>query len=253
MPPYTSPLKLGPSFRDWTLLALGIGFVVMGLVIVPSNHDVGIVTIAFFGACSLTFASTVLRKLRYSRHRTLHAEVVGGIPIRPSRTRILGLGLSVFFLGAILVLFGQRSGVVMWYIAWLIALAGALVLFGLATRRIPTGFIQFDPEGITIGQKHFAYQIPFASIVRVASWELHDNPALGIWVTHNDAVIAIPPECQAKVLKHLATNEHWLGAPVALMMTHYELDLPPLICALERYIADPSARSELGRKKLGRK
>src|SRR6266568_9091794 len=82
----------GPGIRDWALLAIGVGFTGAGLLILPFNPNVGIVTIALFGLSAVVFATTIVRKLRFRRPRPLRAEIVGGVPIRRSRAIVLGRG-----------------------------------------------------------------------------------------------------------------------------------------------------------------
>src|SRR5215475_4487259 len=56
-----------PGLRDWILLGIAATFVLAGMVAFPSNPNVGIVTMAFFGLCGAVFASTIIRKLRFRR------------------------------------------------------------------------------------------------------------------------------------------------------------------------------------------
>jgi hypothetical protein len=109
-----------PSVGDWVLLAIGSGFVALGIFIFPSHHDVGIVTISFFGLCAVTFADTIVRKLRFRRLRPLHAEIVGGVPIRPSKLVLGRLSASIFVFGVLLVRFGGSYGAGFVCIAWLL-------------------------------------------------------------------------------------------------------------------------------------
>jgi hypothetical protein len=96
----------------------------------------------------------------------------------------------------------------------------------------------------------WAYTIPWDGISRIGASEFHDNAALLIWLHHADVVNAHPPERKNQVVKHLASNLRWVGAPVMLLTSQYRMDLPLLVQALERYITDPSARTELSRKPL---
>jgi hypothetical protein len=102
-------------------------------------------------------------------------------------------------LGSILVGFGRSYGLVFWSIAWFVAVVGAVVSLGVVAGRLPVGYVQFDPPGITIGGRRWSFTIPW------------------------DRVARLPP-----------------GG----------MDLPLLMRALERYVADPSSRSELARPKL---
>ncbi len=236
-----------PGIRDWALLAIGVGFTGAGLLILPFDRNVGIVTIAFFGLCAVVLATKIVRKLRFRRPRPLRAEIVGGVPIRPSRAIAFGLGASLFALGAILVTFGRGYGVTFWSISWLVMAVGSALSIGIAVGWLPVGFIRFDPPGITIARRRWSYTIPWDCISGIAPGELHHNPVLYVWLDNPHAVDAHPPECKEQVVKHLASNARWVGAHVMLMTSQYRLELPLLVQALERYLADPSARAELAR------
>lgn len=239
-----------PDLRDWALLAIGVAFVVMGLVILPSKPDVGIVTLAFFGLCTAVFASTIIRKLAYRRPRPLKVEIVGGVPIRQSLVVTLTLGGALLATGAILVAFGRSYGLVFWSLSWIIAITGAALLLGRALGFVGTGYLQFDPEGITLGQRGWAYTAPWEQIIEVRETEYNSNPLLLIWLLKLESVVAEPPAARARVLAHLIRNTAYLGAPIAIMTSQYGLDLPLLSAAVKRYASDPSARAELGQRLL---
>src|ERR1700730_3283064 len=236
-----------PGIRDWTLLGIAVTFVLAGLFILPSDLNVGIVTIAFFGLCATVFAATITRKLRSHRLRPLLVEIVGGVPIRPSRTRALAVGGSAALLGVGLVAFGRSYAAVFWSIGWFLAAAGCLTLLGLAVGWLPVGYIQFDPPGITIARRGWAYTIPWDGISRISAGEIHGNAALFIWLHEPGAVRAHPPERKAQAAKHLSANTRLVGAPFLLLTSQYGMDLPLLMQAVERYVSDPAARAELAR------
>jgi uncharacterized membrane protein len=239
-----------PGMRDWALLGIGVTFVLTGLLVLPSNPNVGIVTIAFFGPCAMVFATSIVRKFRFRRLRALRVEIIGGVPIRPSRATVFVFGASLAMMGIVLVAFGRSYGIVFWALAWLIAIAGFATLLGLAAGWLPVGYLQFDPPGITIGRRGWAYTVPWDCISGISAGEYHDNAALFIWLDHPDAISAHPPERKGQVLKHLARNARWIGAPIMLMTSQYGMDLPLLVNAMERYITSPSARTELSRRLL---
>jgi hypothetical protein len=245
----TAPDWQRPSLKDWLLLAVGLAFVVAGLFILPRNRDVGIVTLAFFGLCTATFVSNIARKLQFRSLLPLRVEVAGGVPIRPSRAVFLALASGVFGVGATLVTFGRGYGAIFWSLAWLMLAAGAALLLGLAAGWLPVGYFQLDPPGITIGGRRWAYTVPW-DCLQVSSGEFHDNPVVWMWIDRLEAVEAHPAESRDQVLEALASNTRWSGAHIVIMTSQYRMHLPLLVQALERYIADPGARSELARPKL---
>ncbi len=234
-----------PSLKDWALLAVAVAFVVCGLLIVTANRDVGIVTIAFFGPCAALAANTIMRKRRFRRLRPLRAEIVGGVPIRLSRAVFLTYSLTFMTMGVVLVLFGRSYGPVFWAIAWGLAIIGCVLLLGFLSGRLANGYVQFDPEGITIGRRRWAYTVPWDDIERVGAGDVSNNPAVFIWLRDFNAVRVHPAEYRNRALKQLASNALWVGAPIMLLTSQYRIDLPLLMKALERYLGDPSSRGEL--------
>jgi hypothetical protein len=236
----------GPGAKDWALLLISAGFVLLGVVILPSNRDVGILNIAFFGLCSAVGAGIVVRKLRYARLQPLRAELTGGVPIRPSRAKLAVLGAALAVVGAILIVFGcSRAPDEVVLAFWVMAGAGVLLLVGVAVGWLPAGYVQFDPEGITLGQRGWSYTVPWQRIARMAGGEYHSNPVLLLWLDDLEAVQAKPPERHAKAIERMRSSERWVGAHVLLMPEQYGLELPLLLTALERYLAEPAARAEL--------
>jgi hypothetical protein len=240
----------GPGARDWALLVGSIAFAVAGLFILHKDRNVGIVTLTLFGACVVVFANNIVRKRRFHRMRPLRAEIAGGVQIRPSRAQALRVSLGFLIVGGALSVFGRSYSALFWCLSMLIFSVGVLLLVGVATRWLPVGYIQFDPEGVTIGRRGWAFLVPWDRVARVAAGEFRDNPVLYLWVDVPEAVVALPAQQQARVLRYLASNLRWGGAHVMLMTGQYELDLPLLMHAIERYLTDPASRSELSRSQL---
>lgn len=240
----------GPELRDWGLLAIGVAFVLMGLIILPSNLNVGVVTIAFFGPCAALFAWTIIRKLRARRPLPLKVEIAGGVPIRQSVTHILLSGGTLLLIGVVLILFGRSYGLVFWSLAWVMALAGGAFLLARPLGWIGTGYLQFEPDGITLGQRGWAYMAPWEEIAEVTEGEYHSNPILFIWLRDLGAISVEPPQSRARALAHLMSNTRTMGAPIVIMTSQYGIDLRLLSAAVKRYAFDPSARSELAQRLL---
>lgn len=239
-----------PELRDWALLAIGVAFVLMGLIILPSNLNVGIVTLAFFGPCAALFVWIIIRKLRARRPLPLKVEITGGVPIRQSVTHILLSGGTLLLMGAVLVVFGRSYGIVFWSLSWVMALAGGAVLLARALGWLGTGYIQFEPNGITIGQRGWAYTAPWDQVTEVHEAEYHSNPLLLIWLADLGSLTVAPPQARARVLANLMSSSRNLGAPIAIMTSQYSLDLPLLSAAVRRYASNPSARAELAQRLL---
>jgi len=241
-----------PGLRDWALLTINVVFVALGLFVLPHNRDVGIVTLALFGACLAVTVGTVLRKFRFRRLRALKAEIVGGVPIRQSRTQVLLTAVVLTLVGVVMVLFGRSYGLIFWTLAWLMALTGGALTIAALAGLIPNGYLRFDPGGITFGRARYSYLVPWDNIAQVGAGQMHDNSALFIWLRDYHRVTVDPSEKRARVLKSFATGMAWAGAPIMLLPSRYGIDLPFLMLALERYLNEPAARSELAHRLIPR-
>jgi len=235
----------GPTRRDWLLLALGLGLTLMGVVVLPSKPDVAIVTVTMFGLASVTFLITVLRKLRAARERPVSATVVGGTLIRPSRLRVALLGGGLLAFGIVVVVFGGTYPVLFVAIGWFVLLVGAVVLGGLAIGWLPVGGLRFDPEGMTIFRKGWSVTIPWNNVRGLAASEFHSNPLLLINLRDVHAVEVHPTEAMTRYVREVGNSRGVFGADVGIGTGGYELDLPLLLTALQRYVTDPKSREEL--------
>src|SRR5215475_7936450 len=130
-----------PGVKDWALLAINIVFVALGLLLHKS--DVAIVTLALFGPCLIVTIGTVLRKFRFRRFRALKAEIVGGVPIRASRAQALAAALMLLLMGTIIVLFGRSYPLLMWTLAWLLALMGGALTIAVLCGLVPNDYVRF--------------------------------------------------------------------------------------------------------------
>jgi len=239
-----------PGIKDWALLVINIVFVALGFFILPHERDVGIVTLAFFGPCLIVTVGTILRKFRFRRFRALKAEIVGGVPIRASRAQALAAALILLLMGTIIVLFGRSYPLLMWMLAWLLALMGGALTIAVLCGLVPNDYVRFDPEGITFSRARYSYTVPWDSIAQVRAGQMHNNPALFIWLHGYDRVTVQPREKRDRVLKSFAWGTGWAGAPIMLLPSRYGIDLPMLMFALERYLMEPTARSELAHRLL---
>ena len=240
----------GPSRRDWALLVTCAVFVAMGIFILPSKLDVGIVTIVLFGLAGLAPITTIVRKRRNRRERPLRAAIVGGVRIGASRSRLVMLSLALVLLGGTLVWFGGSYPATFRVLAWFVAVVGLLLCIAVAARWLPVGHLMFTPQGLTMGHRGYTVFIRWDDMLALDGIELHDNPALRLWLRPGANITVEPPAFRRRALSAMATNEGWLGAPIVIMTGTYALDLPPLQKAFERYILDPASRAELDSSRL---
>jgi hypothetical protein len=244
-----------PGWRDWTSLGMAIFFVLDAFLLVfsrdPSAHATGVVGLASFGPMTVFIASVIMRKLwfHYRHAEAVKVEITGGVPIRPSCVTSLVIYGTMTVTGMIWITVGRSLEPIFWF-GWIPAVVGSCYLLGLAVGWLPVGYVQFDPEGITIARRRFAYTVPWDAIAGLSAREFDPRPTLRIYPRDLDLVIARPAQRKPQVLKHLVRSSKWFGAPIRLFTSAYGLDLPLLMKALERYVADHAARDELSRRLL---
>ena len=240
-----------PKWRDWGLLAIGLLFVAAGLFILPSDPNVGIVTLAFFGSCTVVFISNIARKLRLRRFRSTRVEVIGGVPIRPSRGRILLFSGWLTGLGLIILIFGAPYPFLIMVLAGSISAVGAIILIGALVGWFPRQFIQFDADAFTIANKGYLARIPWDNIARLEESFWNDNPFLFIWVGDLREVVFEPAGSEARAYKATAGGGRMFGVDFAITLALYDVDLPVLTDAILHYVQDPNARDSLKQSRLG--
>lgn len=237
-----------PSWRDWMLLGISIVLVVAGAVLLASEEpEAGIVTLALFGSCLVSFAAQIRRKFRYRAYEATEISVTGGVPIRSSLAVLIGKGLWLIALGTIMIVFGGGYPLEFRLLAGGVVLAGVGTIVAVTLGGYATSFLQFDPEGLTYGERGWRIQVPWDRITAVREVSFHDNPLLQITVAELDSLAVVPAEATARARTRLAANVRWSGAPLAIWASRYGIDLPVLASAITHYVANPAARASLTR------
>ncbi|WP_315719242.1 MULTISPECIES: hypothetical protein [unclassified Bradyrhizobium] len=237
------------QLSDRSLFLLNMAFVVIGVLMLSSKPDVGIVTIAFFGSGAVFAGSVILRKWR-SAPKAERVMISGGVPIRPSRMLIGGLGAWLAALGVILTVFGWSYGIVFRGLSIASLIFGCYLLTAVLVGWLPSTYIQFDASGITFGHRGFSYVVAFDNIAGLAVAEMNRNPFLCIRLHQPDIVVVTPPEKHVDALKQIARSEALLGAHIAIPAQQYLMDATLLAQAIGRYVSEPAARSELSVRSL---
>jgi hypothetical protein len=231
-------------FSNWALLLIGVTFTAGGIVILPFDFNTGIVTIAFFGSCAVLPASAILRDLR-SRPAPERVVVTGGVPIRSSRLFIGGVAAWVAIVAAICLTFGDFDPLILRLMMAGVLFLGCWVLVAVIRGRLPGTYLQFDPQGITFGYRRYSYCVEFDNIAALTVAEMNRNPVLLLQLHQPDLITAMPADAKMRVLKAMGRSERWQGAHIVLQTRLYRIDPSLMAQALDRYISQPSCRSEL--------
>ena len=232
------------------MLAINTVFVAAGLFMLPHEPDGGIVTLAFFGSCLAISAGIILRKLRHRRFSAERIDVAGGVPIRPTTTFMVLLSVWLSVLGIILFVFGHDYPLIFRAIAVFIAVVGVVLLALCLTGRWPGGFLQFDPEGLTIAKRGWQTRIAWDDIAAVHEAEFASNPVLLVTVSECAPLDFEPPEARDRAMREIGRTQAMMGADFAVMTQHYGIDLPVLAATVSHYTDDTAARTDL-RPRLG--
>ena len=234
----------------WIPFLICLAFVLGGLFLLDSNFNVAIVSIAFFGSCAVIGGIPIVRKLRPVRLAPDRVEIIGGVPIRPSRGILVTIGVWLVVVGITTIVFGWSFGVIYRGVMLGFLGLGCYILIGLWLGWLPAHYLQFDPHGITFGERGFSYLVRWKNLSDVAAGEINGNAVLLLQLARPDAIEVMPLERKTRALKGLARNELLSGAHVLIATTQYRMDLSLLTQAIDRYVREPAARIELSQKFL---
>jgi uncharacterized membrane protein YeaQ/YmgE (transglycosylase-associated protein family) len=239
-PPPTA--KMAPS----DLLALIINglFGLLGLLIMPSNPSVGIVTTAFFGSGAVFLGWLHWRRYQDHRLQFTDIEVVGGARILPRRGFLLTIGFWLTSLGTLMVVFGQSYPILFQWLGGLIALSGAVLLVLVALRIVPAGFLQFEPQGLIIGSRSWQAIVPWDWIIDVQQTEFQNNSMVLLTIANVEQLDVKPATARPKALRAIGQK------PFTILPLYYGIPSPLLAAAIKRYANDAEARESLRVRQL---
>ena len=228
--------------RDSFGLAISALFVLAGVFVVARGKGPVLQTIwpaVFFALCGVVFAMNMLRRRRERQSATATSvSIVGGVRIPMHAGRMLTLGVAVGGMGALIVAAQPRE----WGLrvcAYVMVAAGAAVLIGVATGGQRT-WIQFDPEGLRIAYRRFAFVVPWGDIESLSAGEMYRNPWVGLTLRR------IPEDRQ--VQKMVRQTRGFYRCDIVIMPQLYGLDAVLLSKAIHRYASEPQTRAELAAK-----
>jgi hypothetical protein len=238
-----------PDPRDWLVLVISLLFVAMGVFQIVSGRDwrTGAITLMFFGGGAVLFAARIVTRLRQQRRTGVEGVAIAGsrdIPM--ARGRILALVAGVGVFGAAGVFLGGSMGLILQTLC--AGLAVFAVGFSLAVifNWLPAVVLRFEPEGLVVqrGAKR-RYRVGWDDIAGLSVGELARNPMILLRFHDAEAVTLLPGGVRALVNREIASTRGLYGADLMIMPRLFGLDAQLLAAALQRYIENPAARSEL--------
>jgi hypothetical protein len=239
--------------RDYALLVGTLILVSTGIILIVTTGIslFNVTYLSFCGICLATSVNTIARKFGYRAFRATKVGVIGGVAIRARRARLFALGSIFFELGALLFMTPDPIELEVISISIFLMFVGTTLILGTIMRLWPSSFIQFDPNGLTIGCRNWRALIPWEAISSVGAKEIFENPFVCLSLKGQDSIGVQPASARAKAIKGLRGGIP--GADVAIPTFVFGLDLPVLAAAIARYRSDPTARRELALRALSDK
>ena len=239
-----------PGFRDWALLAISVGFVVLACLIARRNPRDALLPFTFFGVCALVGGYNIFRKLRRRRFTATTVLAPGGVKLHGSNSRMLLLAALIAIPGA--TIFIDDAPLLIRICGAVMVGASALLFVLVLTGRVSRRFIRFDPLGVTLGETKFEYTVPWDELTDITEFEMHDNAVVGFDVLQHELILVAPESARDRLYKLLGRNKAWGSREVVIMPTHFPTSAEALCAALRTYAGNRAARASLTpRLKLG--
>lgn len=229
---------------DWAFAGLALAATLAGLAMLPGDVDNGMVTLAVAGLGLVHALHVILRKRRLARLGRVSARVTGGVRLRPARLPFALYGAALLAAGAVLASVAGPRDAQVGGGGWLLLLVGGGMLAGLALGWLPPGHLQFDPDGLTLGDRGGQTRVPWDAITGLGGNEVDGQPAVLLTVDAH-ALVPTPPGHRAQLARRLAWARGKAGVDVIIFSHDYGIAAPVLLAALERYVTEPAARHEL--------
>jgi hypothetical protein len=245
----SAPFRI--SRHDLLPILCNVVLALIGLVLLPSKADVGIVTVAFFGSGAYFLGLLQWRKYAEHKLKLTSVEVVGGARIYPKRSFMVLMGLWLLILGFVFIVFGGSYPAMFRWIGGFVAVCGFVVAVLAALRLHPAGFLQFEPEGLIIGQRGWRVMVPWDKIEDVDVTELSNNPVIRLGVYDRQNLVITPASAEAKartIMSKGSTLFSW--GPFFIFPMHYGIPTRILASAIRHYAHDNVARRKLGDRQL---
>lgn len=240
--------SLSPRLRvtpmDWTLAGIAAGLTLAGLGLLPGDFKNGVALLAMAGLGLVHTLHVILRKRRLARLGSVSARVTGGVRLRPSRLQFALYGAALLAVGAVLASVAGPRDAQMGGGGWLSMLVGGGMLAGVAVGWLPLGHLQFDPDGLTVGDRGGQTRVPWDAITGLGGNEVDGQPAVLLTVDAH-ALVPMPPGHGAQLARRLAWARGKAGVDIIIFSHDYGIAAPVLLAALERYVTEPAARQEL--------
>jgi hypothetical protein len=243
--PPRGPRRRASPARLWLLFTISVLFCFAAVLTWRRDPLTSLATLTFFGAGALLFATVIFRQGRERRFDATLVRVVGGVEIHIALTRVWILATGLMLVGGTICLAVKSN-------PWILTLVGVLILFsGVAlavaasTGYLSRQFIKFTPDGILFGERNYQFRVPWDEVREIRPFEYANNPFVGLVLGNPHAIEVTPPQRLGQLWKQIGRNRGVMGVDVVIAPLNFGLEVPPLVAALGRYVAEPVSRQEL--------
>lgn len=243
---------MGPTVRDWALLAVSLAFVAAGLLLLFVGREprLALLCLLFFGACAVVFVGVIARKRRAARQAAdprLVPEIPGGRTIRADRGRIVRSGVGLVGAAIVGAALGSELGTAFVVLCGLLGLLGLGGLAAVGLGYTGRTWLRLEPAALWVSDGRCAHPIAWDNICTVDLIETDAQPIVRIRVADAQALVAAaePRRAAGRVARSIGWCRGLYDADVVLLPRALGLDEQALLRAVARYAGDPAARAGL--------
>lgn len=239
--------KLTIHLSEWLGLAVSLAFAIVGMHIwLDTGSDMGLFVGCFFGLATLGNVSPTWQRYRQPEP-PLAATVIGSVPIRPARRKLVLIGAICTLLGAMLCIWALWRLPLAGLLGLPLLVTGAIALIGCFMGWLPVGYLRFDPDGLLVGRSRRVRCIDWDDIADVAATSYAGQAAVVVSVKNpaSNSSEYVDPMCQRSRNKQISSDASEMIFPTPL-----GISAPVLVAAIQHYVNDHGARTSLAKRAL---
>jgi hypothetical protein len=237
------------SFSECLPIICNVGLALIGLVLLPSQPGVGLVTFTFFGMGGFLLGWLKWQQYREHKLSPTAVDVVGGVRIKPTKF-MAGMGLGLAVVGYVMFLFGDSYPALLQWLGALFAALGTVVFVLGMMGTFPPGFLQFEPDGLIIGRRGWQVLVPWDRIYAIEQSSMDSNSVITLDILDHDTLEITPASMEVAARKIIAGRSLWQWTPFKIFPMHYGIPTPVLALAIRHYAENATARRALASRKL---
>ncbi|SVC97922.1 uncharacterized protein METZ01_LOCUS350776, partial [marine metagenome] len=237
-------VRLGPTLRDWFVIVSGALFTVACIFMIAKTNELrGYAFTAFFGGGTAFYGWAVWGKIQAQRAQSFDdVRAIGSVRLQANPRFHIVMALWLCVTGPLLALAAiERSNPVMTWGGWIVGGFGVFLLIWHASGRSAQPFLQFEPEGLRIGQRKYSFLLAWDNIATVTTGMRLEHPAL-FFTVHNRAqllatsVIHIPrKDGTSPIVELLEANRLYYERDIVIIPFQYGTNITLLAKSIQTY------------------